>query len=165
VEWIGVEIHPETPPRGRPLTELFRQADIDRMMEHLRGMGAAFGITFADRPFLSNSRPALIAAEIAREQGRFQPVHEAVFSAYFSHGLDIGDPDVLSDIVRHAGLDAAALGYAIRNGTYTSRLQQAQQEAAQTGVTGVPTFVIAGGRTIVGAQPLDVFRKVLGKSS
>jgi predicted DsbA family dithiol-disulfide isomerase len=146
------------------LTELFRQADIDRMMEHLRNMGASFGITFADRPFLSNSRPALIAAELARELGRFQPVHEAIFSAYFSQGFDIGDLDVLSDIVRNAGLDAAVLKNAVRNSTYASRLQQAQQEAVQAGVTGVPTFIIAGKRTIVGAQPLDVFRKALGKS-
>lgn len=165
MEWIGVEIHPDTPPQGRPLTELFRQADIDRMMEHLRNMGAPFGITFADRPFLSNSRPALIAAELAREQGRFQPVHEAIFSAYFSQGFDIGDIDVLSNIVQHAGLDAAVLKNAIEKSTYAARLQQAQQEAAQAGVTGVPTFVIARKSAIVGAQPLDVFRKALGKRS
>jgi predicted DsbA family dithiol-disulfide isomerase len=92
-------------------------------------------------------------------------VHEAIFSAYFSQGFDIGDLDVLSDIVRNAGLDAAVLKNAVRNSTYASRLQQAQQEAVQAGVTGVPTFIIAGKRTIVGAQPLDVFRKALGKSS
>ncbi len=160
-----MEIHPETPSRGRPLNELFRQADIDRMMEHLRTMGAPFGIIFADRPFLSNSRLALIAAEFAREQGRLQPVHEAIFSAYFSQGLDIGDIDVLSDVVRQAGLDAEAFKNAARGSTYVSRLQAAQLEAARAGVTGVPTFVIAGKRTIVGAQPLDVFRKALKKSS
>ena len=147
------------------MNELFRQADTDRMMEHLRTMGASFGITFADRPFLSNSRPALIAAELARERGRFQPVHEAIFSAYFSQGLDIGDLDVLSGIVEDAGLDAAMLTSAIRNNTYASRLQEAQQRAAKAGVTGVPTFVLADRRVIVGAQPLDVFRKALGKKS
>ena len=165
MEWTGLEIHPDTPPRGRPLTELFRQEDIDRMMKHLRGMGASFGITFADRPFLSNSRLALITAELAREQGGFQSVHAAIFSAYFSQGIDIGDLDVLSDIMRNTGLDAAMLKNAISSSTYTSRLLQAQQDASQAGITGVPTFVIAGKRTIVGAQPLDVFRKALGKSS
>jgi len=165
VEWNGVEIHPDTPLRGRPLTELFRKADIDRMMKHLRDMGASFGITFADRTFLSNSRPALIAAELARERGRFQPVHESIFSAYFSQGLDIGDADVLSDILRNAGIDAAILKNAIHDRTYASRLLQAQQEAVQAGVTGVPTFVINAKSTIVGAQPVDVFRKVLQKIS
>ncbi len=158
-----MQIHPETPPTGRPMTELFRKADIGRMTEHLRTMGAPFGITFADRPFLSNSRLALIAAEFARGQGRFQPVHEAIFSAYFSQGLDIGDLDVLSDIIRKAGLDAEAFRGETRSNSYACLLQQAQQKAAEAGVTGVPTFIIAGKRTIVGAQPLDVFRKALGK--
>ncbi len=160
-----MEIHPETPPRGRPLNELFQQADIDRMMEHLRTMGAPFGIIFADRSFLSNSRLALIAAEFAREQGRLQPVHEAIFSAYFSQGLDIGDLDVLADIIRKVGLDTEAFNNAVRGSTYASRLLAAQQEAARAGVTGVPTFVIASERKIVGAQPIDVFRKALRKSS
>jgi predicted DsbA family dithiol-disulfide isomerase len=165
VEWISVEIHPDTPERGRPLTELFRQVDIDLMMKHLRSMGASFGITFVDRSLLSNSRPALFAAEFARQQDRFQAVHEAIFSAYFSKGFDIGDTDVLSDIVEKTGLDAALLKNAINSRIYASRLLQAQQEAVQAGITGVPTFVIAGKTTIVGAQPLDVFRKTLMRSS
>jgi predicted DsbA family dithiol-disulfide isomerase len=161
VDWIGVEIHPETPPQGRPLTELFPPADIDRMMEHLRGMGAPFGITFTDRPLLSNSKAALIAAEFSREQGRFQQVHESIFSSYFSHGLDIGDLDVLADILRNAGLDGDAFKSAVAKGTYLPRLAQAQQEATLAGVTGVPVFIIDGTRRLIGAQPLDVFRKTL----
>ncbi len=161
MEWIGVEIHPETPAGGRALTELFRQEDIGRMMEHLRSMGAPFGIAFADRPFLSNSRLAHIAAEFSRDHGAFQPVHEALFSAYFSRGLDIGDIAVLSGIVQDAGLDPEALVRAVGNNTYASRLQQAQQASAQAGITGVPTFVIAGKKTITGAQPIEVFRKAI----
>ena len=159
-----MEIHPDTPPRGRPLAELFRQEDIDRMMGHLRTMGAQFGIAFADRPFLSNSRPALIAAEFARDHDRFQQVHEAIFAAYFSQGLDIGNLDILADILRTAGLDPESFRSAVADGTYTNRLQQAQQDAAAAGVTGVPTFVLAGSRTVVGAQPLDVFRQALRKT-
>ncbi len=145
------------------MTDRFPQADIDRMMSHLRSMGAPFGITFADRPFLSNSRQALIAAELARDEGRFQAVHEAIFSAYFSRGLDIGSLDVLSGIVQDAGIDAAQLADAVRKDTYVSRLQEAQRQAGEAGVTGVPTFVLGGKRTIVGAQPLEVFRSTLRK--
>ncbi|HET7319485.1 MAG TPA: DsbA family protein [Nitrospirota bacterium] len=161
VEWTGVEIHPETPPEGRPLTELYRAADIERMMKHIREMGTAFGIGFADRPFLSNSRPALQAAEFARERGPFGQFHSALFSAYFSQGLDIGDLEILAQIARDSNLDADAMLDAVRSGTYLPRLHHAQQEAARLGVTGVPTFFIGAGKSVVGAQPLDVFRKVL----
>ncbi len=124
-------------------------------------MGGPYGITYADRPFLSNSRRALMAAEFSRDRAKFQPVHEAIFSSYFSHGLDIGNFEVLSHIARSAGLDPGELKSAVENNTYAPRLVQAQRQAAEAGVTGVPTFVIAGAKTIVGAQPIDVFRKAI----
>ncbi len=161
VEWRGVEIHPDTPPGGRPLAELFRIDDINRMMDHLRTMGAQFGITFVDRPFLSNSRLALQAAEFSRDEGKFDTFHEAVFVAYFTHGLDIGNPDVIEQIGRDCGLDVEAMKKAIGNGKHLSRLEETKEDAAQHGVSGVPSFFINEKRSIIGAQPLDVFRRVL----
>jgi predicted DsbA family dithiol-disulfide isomerase len=156
-----MEIHPETPPEGTPMTARFRAEDIKRMMEHLRSMGAPFGITFVDRPILSNSRPALLAAEFAREQGTFQAFHEAVFAAYFSHGLDIGDLDVLRQIASASGIDADAMAGAVTSGKYLPMLEKTKEDAARLGVTGVPTFFIDKKRSIVGAQSLDVFRKTI----
>ncbi len=156
-----MEIHPETPAEGTPMTKRFRSEDIKRMMEHLRTMGAPFGITFIDRPLLSNSRPALQAAEFAREEGEFEPFHAGVFAAYFSHGLDIGNLDVLSQVAREAGLDADALKSALETGKYLPKLEETKEEASRLNVTGVPTFLFEDKKSIVGAQPLDVFRKVL----
>ena len=143
------------------MAKRFRPEDIKRMMEHLRGMGAPFGITFVDRPLLSNSRPALQAAEFAREHGLFGPFHAALFAAYFSHGLDIGDIDVLATIAHDAGLDAVAMKQALQSGKYLPRLEATKEEAAVRGVTGVPAFFIGDKKSVVGAQPLDVIRKAL----
>jgi len=155
-----MEIHPETPQEGTLMTSRFRAEDIERMMGHLRTMGAPFGIVFADRPFLSNSRMALLAAEFAREQGDFRVFHEAVLGAYFSQGLDIGDLDILRQLAEDAGLDADAMAKAIKSGKHLLMLEKAKEDAARLGVTGVPTFFIDGNK-FVGAQPLDVFRKAL----
>jgi predicted DsbA family dithiol-disulfide isomerase len=143
------------------MTSRFRPEDINRIMEHLRSMGAPFGITFVDRPILSNSRLALQAAEFAREQNQFDPFHTALFAAYFSHGLDIGNIDVLAMITKDTGLDTEAMKQALQGGKYLSRLEAAKEEAAVRGVTGVPTFFIEDKKSVVGAQPLDVFRKAL----
>lgn len=161
MDWRGLEIHPETPPEGRPLTDLFPAADIARMMDHLRGMGAPFGIAFSDRPFLSNSRLALQAAEFSKEVGGFSAFHDSLFAAYFSQGLDIGSLEVLEQIGLEAGLDPEAMAEAVRSNRYLPKLAQAREEAARHGVTSVPTFVLANKKSVVGAQPLDVFRKVL----
>lgn len=143
------------------MTKRFRPEDIKRMMENLRTMGAPFGIAFADRPLLSNSRLALQAVEFAREQGRFDPFHVALFVAYFSHGLDIGNLDVLRQIGQDVGLDAGAMVNAVKSGKYLPKLEEAKEEAAVRGVTGVPTFFIGDKKSVVGVQPLDVFRKAL----
>ena len=143
------------------MAKRFRPEDIKRIMEHLRTMGAPFGITFVDRPLLSNSRLALQAAEFAREHELFGPFHAALFAAYFSHGLDIGERDVLDTIAKEAGLDAGAMNRALEGGKYLPRLEALKEEAAVRGVTGVPTFFIGDKKSVVGVQPLEVFRKAL----
>ena len=146
---------------GTPLATKFRPEDINRMQQHLRSMGAPLGITFSDRARLSNSRLALQAAEYARENGKFAPFHEAVFHAYFALGLDIGDPEVVSQLGLDVGLDIEEMGKALQEGKYLPVLKKAQDVASSSGVTGVPTFLIGGKKSIVGAQPLDVFRSAL----
>ena len=156
-----MEIHPETPPEGTPMAKRFPPDDIKRTMTNLRTMGAPFGIAFVDRPLLSNSRLALQAAEFAREHDLFEPFHTALFAAYFSHGLDIGNIDVLAMIAHDAGLDDEAMKRALEDGEYLPELEAVKEEAAVRGVTGVPTFFIGEEKSVVGAQSLEVFRKAL----
>jgi predicted DsbA family dithiol-disulfide isomerase len=131
------------------------------MAKHLRVMGAPYGITFADFSVLSNSRNAHLAALAAREQGAFSALHPLLFSAYFSEGRDLGDADLLVQLGRDAGMDGEFLRAALGERRYADRLAQAQEEAARLGVTGVPTFFIGDRERIIGAQPIDVFRKAL----
>lgn len=161
MEWLGIEIHPDTPPEGMPIEQLFRPEETERMMRNLRTMGAGYGIIFSDITRISNSRLALQAAEFSREQGRFEAFHDAVLQAYFAAGLDIGDAEVIAQLGRDAGLDVPALERALAAGTYLPRLKAMQEEASRAGVDGVPTFVLGGKKTIVGAQPLEVFQKTL----
>lgn len=131
------------------------------MAKHLRTMGAPFGITFADFTNLSNSRNAHLAAEFAREKGRFHDLHMKLFAAYFSEGLDIGDLEVLAELGKDAGLDSAELVASVHGGKYAGILKTVQEQAVQRGVSGVPAFFIADREKIVGAQPIEVFRKIL----
>jgi predicted DsbA family dithiol-disulfide isomerase len=144
-----------------PIERMFRPQDTKRMMKNLRAMGAPFGIIFSDITRISNSRLALQAAEFSRDQGRFDEFHDALLQAYFAAGLDIGDREVIAQLGRDAGLDVLALEKALEEGTYLPKLKQMQEEAARAGVTGVPTFVLGARRTIIGVQPIEVFRNTL----
>ena len=96
------------------MTQMFRPEVTRRMMKHVRTMGAPFGIAFTDITRISNSRLALQAAEFARENGAFDAFHTALFQAYFSSGLDIGDLEVTMQIGRDVGLDGETLGTAMQ---------------------------------------------------
>ena len=161
VEWLGFEIHPETPPEGMPLIKMFPRADVDAMTARLNSMGAPFGLTFLKIVTISNSRLSLEAGEFAKEQGRFEQFHHSVFQAYFSQGKDIGNIEVLKKIGKDAGLDADALGKSLKTGKYRRVLEEAKGEAARLGITAVPTFIFNEKDRIVGAQSLDVFRERL----
>jgi len=161
IEWLGFEIHPETPPEGMPLIKMFPRADIDGMTRRLNSMGAPFGLAFQKIVDISNSRLALEAGEFAKEQGRFDEFHHAVFETYFSRGKDIGDMAVLEEIGKGSGLDTAALRSALETGKYRKQLDTVNVEAAGLSVTAAPTFIINNSSRIVGAQPLEVFRERL----
>jgi len=161
VEWLPFEIHPETPSEGMPLVKMFPGADVDAMTRSLNRMGSPFGIAFRKIVNISNSRLSLEAGEFAKAQDRFDAFHHAVFEAYFSQGMDIGDIGVLAQIGQDAGLDADALRDALETGKYREQLEKAKTEGTGLGVTAAPTFIINNADRIVGAQPLEAFRQRL----
>jgi len=160
-EWLAFEIHPETPPEGMPLIRMFPRADVDGMTRRLNSMGAPFGLTFQKIVHISNSRLSLEAVEFAKEQGRFDEYHHAVFQAYFTRGLDIGNIDVLAQLGKGLGLDTAALRKALETGKYRKELDERKTAASILNVNAAPTFIINDADRIVGAQPIEVFRERL----
>ncbi len=163
VEWLGFEIHPDTPQEGMPLSTMFPQLDAQNMFRHLRDMAAPYGITFADISRISNSRMSLEASEFAKEQGLFDQFHRALFQAYFSQGMDIGNLEVLTQIGHESGLDRDSLAQSLQTGKYLPRIENMRKKADSLGVTAAPTFIIEDRDRIVGAQSIDIFRKKLRK--
>lgn len=158
---MNYQLRPEIPAEGLPITHLFTEPQVRRMLEHLRALGAPYGIRFGDRRWLPNSRLALEAAEYARDRGNQASFHETLFRAYFTDGLDIGQIEVLVNLAEADHLDPAGLREALVDGRYRPRLDAARSEAERLGITAVPTFIIQEKHLIVGAQSLDFFRSRL----
>jgi len=157
VERRFLEIHPETPAGGRPVSELGYPPDRwARMMENLEGMGKAEGIVFSERTFTTNSHKALLLAEAAKEEGSkvFEAINEGLFRSYFSEGRNIGDPRVLREVAQAGGIPAARLEQAWSDAVYEERLSRNREAAAQIGVTGIPTFIVDGRWILEGAVPV-----------
>jgi predicted DsbA family dithiol-disulfide isomerase len=90
LDWCGFELHPGTPPGGRPLSELFPGVDLEALHARTKDFAAGFGVTGFDPPKrLQNSRRALALAEVARAEGRLEALRHAAFEAHWRRGADL----------------------------------------------------------------------------
>ena len=158
--WLSFELHPETPPQGRLLAELFPGRDMSASQEYLRRAAATYDLPFAPAERLANTQLAIEASEFARDQDRHDAYSRRLFTAYFAEGQDIGDLDVLVRLAVEAGVDVVGLREALTTGAYGPRREAAAAEARRLAVTGVPAFFLPH-MMISGAQPLEVFRRAL----
>ena len=145
------------------MAERFAPDQIAGMFSTLRLKGKELGISFGDLTLLANSRLAMQASEFARDQGKFESFHAALFQAYFTELRNIGDLEVLTAIGRQASLETSELQAALQENRYLDRLLAVTEEARQLNITAAPTFMINGQFTIVGAQPLETLRRSLLK--
>jgi predicted DsbA family dithiol-disulfide isomerase len=127
-------------------------------------MAETVGFSMRPPAVLTNSRAALAATEFARESGRDEAFEERIYRAYFSEGLNIGDPAVVTRLATEAGLDSGEVADAIKSPKYELRLKNNALAANQRGVNGVPTFFI-GEYPLVGAQSPDAMRSILKRAT
>ena len=91
--------------------------------------------------------------------GQQDSVVESLFKGYFTEGQDIGDIEVLADLAADGGMDRqAVLDYlASPEGLEEARREDAM--ARETGISGVPAFILERKYLISGAQGLEVFHQ------
>ena len=86
----------------------------------------------------------------------------ALFRAYFVDGRDIGDREVLADLADTAGLDAAVVSKLLASDADADDIRARDAHSRKMGVTGVPTFIVAGQHAVPGAQPTAMWDQIIG---
>jgi predicted DsbA family dithiol-disulfide isomerase len=160
VDWQPFLLHPEIPPEGREISPERRQA----MMPHLaRIMQRAKqdNLPYMVSSKMVYSRRALEATEYAREHGKLHAFHHAVFAKLYGEGQDIGNWEVLSDVARSVGLDADDMMRAVTSGAYSTVIDAQMAKAQRLGLDGVPAYILNDKHAVVGAQPYEVFQRLL----
>jgi len=94
-------------------------------------------------------------------EGRQNAVVSALFRAYFRDGRDIGRADTLVEIASGAGLDQTVIAQLLQGPTDADDLLARDADARRKGVRAVPTFVIAGQHVIEGAQPVELWQRII----
>jgi predicted DsbA family dithiol-disulfide isomerase len=90
-------------------------------------------------------------------------VKERLLKAYFTDGLDIGDPDVLADCAAEIGFDRDRIVDFLDSDRGVAEVAGDLRFAHENGITAVPTYVIDGRWAIPGAQDPETFAQVLRK--
>jgi predicted DsbA family dithiol-disulfide isomerase len=162
VQWAYFPLHPDTPAHGLPLKDLFagRGLDLEAMHARMKGLMDSEGLPYGRRTHTYNSRLAQELAKWADSQPGFEAIHDALYRAYFVHGRNIGDPEVLAGIAQSVGLPLAGTREVLIGRIFKDAVDTDWEKARRSGITGVPSF-IAGGHKLVGAHPYDVLAERL----
>lgn len=127
----------------------------------MRAIAEEVGLPLVLPEFIPRSRRALEASEHARARGRHEAFHRAVFHRYFGQGRDISDWAVLREAAVEAGLDPDEMQAETESGRYRTVVDKQHARALSMGISGVPTFIFDERFAVVGAQPYEVFRRVM----
>lgn len=109
-----------------------------------------------------DSSIAHIGMLYAKRQGDFRAYHDTVFERFWRRELDIENPEVVKQVLTEVGLDASGF-VAYLNGTGRQEHDRVIAEAEESGVFGVPSYVV-NGELFWGAERIDLVRERLADS-
>jgi predicted DsbA family dithiol-disulfide isomerase len=168
IEWHPFQLNPEMPAGG-----MDRRAYLEAKFGGKDGAVRAYApvVEHAEKAGLSinfegigrtpNTLDAHRLIHWAGIEQRQTPVVAALFKAYFVDGRDIGDKATLAEIAGECGLDAAMTATLLAGEADADDIRARDAHARERGVTGVPTFILANQHVLTGAQPPELWGKVI----
>ena len=165
VQKVDVGNAPVKGPKSAPITIVafsdFECPFCSRVLPTLKQIEEQYGnkvkVAFKNQPlpFHANAKPAAAAALAAHEQGKFWEMHDKLFAN--QRALDRAS---LEKYAQELGLNVAKFKAALDSGKFNEQIDADAAEGQRLGASGTPTFFI-NGRTLVGAQPLEAFKRVI----
>ncbi len=130
--------------------------------DRLSSQAAELGLTWSlERARPTNTRDAHRLVALASEQGRGAAMARRLHRAYFSEGLLVSDHATLDQLAEDVGVvDSTELW---RGDSHLDAVLADETRARELGITGVPTFIVNGALTIVGARGESAIREALDR--
>lgn len=170
--WHPFQLNPDMPPEG-----MDRRAYLEAKFGGKEGAVRAYApvmeraeaagleINFEAIKRTPNTLNAHRLIHWAGIEGHQTPVVMQLFKAYFEEGQDIGDIDVLADIADSVGMDAAVVRKLLQSDADMDEIRKRDAQFREMGITGVPTFIVAGQHAVPGCQPAELWVKVIDELS
>jgi len=90
-----------------------------------------------------DSTPAHVGMLYAKERGDFRPYHDLAFERFFLRDFDLASAEAVVSLLSEAGFDASDFP-AYLAGAGRAQLDQVREEAEDSGVFGVPSYLVEG---------------------
>ncbi len=139
-----LELTPEPKERVDTYHDEERRKRYQVLVEPAKALGLDMKLPPAvcPRPY---TRLAFEGLFFAEEKGPGEQYADLVYRAYFEKEQDIGNMEILCEIAREAGLDAAEFRKALDDGTYTAQVKEAVDYSRTVlEVKGIPSVYLNG---------------------
>ena len=167
VVWHPFQLNPTMPKAGLSradyLEAKFGQAGAVKMTQQIMDICKAEGIELnilgvLRQPNTLDAHRLIHWAGLEERQG---PVVDAIMRAFWVEGRDIGDATVLAEIAQSCGMERAMVERLLASEADIDEITTRDQYARQRGIKAVPTFVIGNQHAVEGAQPAELWLKVI----
>jgi predicted DsbA family dithiol-disulfide isomerase len=171
VHWHPFQLNPDMPEAGVDrreyrLQKFGSEERIAEMDKRIVEAAAAVGLDF--HPELMRRTPNTVAAHrviwLAERQGRQDAVAERLFRGYFCEGADIGEADTLATLAAEAGMTRDAVFDFLAGDEGKREVLSEDAMARNSGLNGVPSFVMRGHLLFSGAVPADAMAEAFAKA-
>ncbi|MGC1503669.1 MAG: DsbA family oxidoreductase [Sulfitobacter sp.] len=170
IEWHPFQLNPDMPPQGMDrrtyLEGKFGGKDAAvrayaPVVEHAEKAGLKINFEAMQRtPNTLNAHRLIHWAGI---EGRQTAAVAALFHAYFVDARDIGDAEVLADIADSIDMDAAVVTRLLQTDEDIQLIRDRDAHSRKMGISSVPTFIVGGQHAVPGAQPPELWKKVMAE--
>lgn len=140
IEWMPFELRPYPTPTLKPEDEYLPRvwkASVYPMAERL---GVPIQLpTVSPQPY---TRKAFLGLQYAKQQGKGNEYTTAVMKAFFQQNLNIGEDQVLKNILANLGLNPAELDEFVNSPQANAQHDADLQYAKQLGIQAVPSLAV-----------------------
>jgi predicted DsbA family dithiol-disulfide isomerase len=171
LRWHGLRIKGEVPPasatwRDHLATRLPPGVSVDLAQETLAQAGRDLGIRFdfASLGSVPDTREAHRLVKLAENEGAHGALVDALFSAFFERGQDIGDHEVLSELGRARGLTAATLTAFADPSAGADQVDAEEKRLQGLGVMATPNLLINGRILVPGPAEVATYVQALDQA-
>ncbi|MDO5612184.1 MAG: DsbA family oxidoreductase [Paracoccus sp. (in: a-proteobacteria)] len=157
-------LNPQMPRGGMDRADYLRAKFGDRVAEieaPMAARAADIGLHLNPSPREPDTTDAHRLMHWAGVEGAQSAVMSGLLRAHWEQARDIGDPGVLAEIAADAGMNRDLIARLLASDADRDTVAAREAHARERGISSVPTFIVADQHAVAGAQPADLWLRVI----